>query len=210
MFNFNSLFSLIIFFACYLVDVHLKETKNYIKSNERTMLNKVILTVFVQNTTNLTSYLTYYDLVSSPCSKQNCDSPNGDCKDSNTCMCNNGFLYVPSFLNNTNTTQYCFYNQKNQGVSFLLELFFIIGIGHFYSGRILQGILKLLFVLFIIIYDCSFKIIWRSNSFKTFKKLQIFSYVLYFFLLLTQMTDLCLYGLNKYSDGNGLPLKSFA
>lgn len=185
-------------------------SKNYLKNKPFSSSTHNFFNSFVQQTSNSSNNITYYDIISAPCSNKTCYNPNGSCKDSNTCACNSGFLYVPLFLNSTDATQYCFYSQKSQGVSFLLELFFIIGIGHFYTGRMLQGLFKLLFVVFIISYDCGFKIIWRSQSFKTYKNLQLLSYVLYFILLLWQMTDLCLYGLNKYTDGNGIPLHSYS
>jgi len=187
-----------------------KSSTNFLKNQPLSTSTHNFFNSFVQQASNLSNNITFYDIISSPCSTKNCQSPNGSCKDSNTCVCNSGYLYVPLYLNSSNASQYCFYSQKSQGISFILELFLVVGIGHFYTGRMLQGIFKLIFVLFIISYDCGFKIIWRSQSLKTFKNLQIFSYVLYFILLVWQMTDLCLYGLNKYTDGNGVPLQSYS
>jgi hypothetical protein len=206
----NTILSIFIIIQYLCSSTYCDSSTNFLKNKPFTTTSHNFISSFIQQSSSSSNKITYYDIISSPCSTQNCKSPYGSCKDSNTCLCNSGQLYVPLFLSSSNASQYCFYSQKSQGIAFLLELMFVVGIGHFYSGRMLLGILKLMFVLLIICYDCGFKIIWRSKNLKTFKNLQSLSYVLYFTLLLWQMTDLCLYGLNKYTDGNGIPLHSYS
>ena len=135
------------------------------------------------------------------CNDETCNQKNGKCVDPNKCVCDIGYSNYK--LKSYHKT--CSYKLKNQIIAFLLEFFLWFGIGHFYCMRYLMGIIKLCTVLLIIIFDCTMKNIkFKSN--KARNCINIFIYCLYFILILWQIFDVCMFGMNKYKDGNGVPL----
>ena len=135
------------------------------------------------------------------CNDQTCNQKNGKCVDPNKCVCNLGYSNYK--LKPSNKT--CSYKLKNQIIAFLLEFFLCFGVGHFYCLRYLMGIIKLCSFIVIIIFDCVMKNIkYKSN--KARNGITVFIYCLYFILILWQIFDICMFGMNKYKDGNGVPL----
>jgi len=52
--------------------------------------------------------------------------------------------------------------------------------------------------------------IFSKSTFKTKQSLNYFIYTLYFLIIVFQLVDVIMFGLNKYKDGNGnelIPLK---
>jgi hypothetical protein len=143
-----------------------------------------------------------YDLfyVDSECNNHNCPTERGYCQGTTRCVCRLGWANL-----NRDITYYCDYQQKSQKISFLLELFFPIGIGHFYSGRFLLGFAKLVVICGTVLLDFMVKGIDNAKS-RQKNNLIMFVYTLYLFILIWQVFDLVMIGLNKYTDGNGIPL----
>lgn len=135
------------------------------------------------------------------CNIENCKMPYGTCLDGNTCVCSKGYAQDPN-----NNDSRCTYKLISQGAAFLLEFFLWVGIGHFYSGRIVFGAVKASFIAFTIILDCLVKYPLKSETISTQRCWNIFIYILYFITLAWQVFDVCMFGLNKHKDGNGVPL----
>ena len=87
------------------------------------------------------------------CSYSNCNPRTGNCIDKNICQCSIGYADISFITQQPADRLYCTYQQKNQLTAFLLEFVFGIGIGHFYAGRVINGLLK--FLLFGFILPCS-------------------------------------------------------
>jgi hypothetical protein len=168
----------------------LKKTKSKLKASEETTFEKIELTNF--------EYDLFY--VDSECNDQNCPSERGYCQTANRCVCKLGYANLVQNIN-----YYCDYNQKSQKISFLLEFFLPFGTGHIYSGRLILGFAKLLIISGTIFLDILVKRMDSSKS-KHKNNLIMFVYSLYLFILFWQIFDITMIGLNKYPDGNGIPL----
>jgi hypothetical protein len=144
------------------------------------------------------------------CSETNCKSPNGQCTDQTTCRCNYGFAQIKETFAKLNETS-CSYELKSQQTFFAIELFTWIGAGHFYAGRMINGIVKLTYLLFVILLDCLLKKLCFNKVIGTKgqKTALILIYTLYSTILAWQIADIILIGINQYKDGNGYPLKSW-
>lgn len=136
------------------------------------------------------------------CNINNCEN----CISATKCQCPNGYAQDPKKEVKENELS-CTYKRKKQYVFFLLELFLPIGIGHFYAGRIINGIVKLLVMAAIIALD----IILKNKilkGFKTKQRFSIVSYILYFGILAWICIDIVCIGVNHYKDGKGISLYS--
>lgn len=133
------------------------------------------------------------------CTAETCS--NGYCKDKNTCVCKPGFAQGPS-----SDSKLCAYRLKRQMTAFLLELFLVVGVGHFYSGRYVFGGLKLLFIFSIMLFDLLVKYFFRSDKYMIQRGYNAVIYVLYFSVIFWQVFDVVMFGINRYSDGNDMPL----
>lgn len=143
------------------------------------------------------------------CSQQNCQLPNGVCTDDNTtCKCLNGYANFEVKGQET-YGYYCTYVQKKQLVAFLLEFFVSSGVGHFYAGRTLFGVMKLLVciapILISILMCCAVLSKDNSNCWGLFVSITSCGFVCA--ALVWQLVDIIMFGLNKYKDGNGVPLQ---
>jgi hypothetical protein len=144
------------------------------------------------------------------CDNKNCPAPYAVCSDNNTCRCLPGYA---NFIAEGQATPgyYCNYEQKKQLVAFLLEMFVSMGVGHFYTGRVLMGIIKLLVllgpVMFGILMCCS-SIIKSSSDTSSCAGLffMVGSCACVCAALVWQLVDLIMFGINNYKDGNGVPL----
>jgi hypothetical protein len=119
----------------------------------------------------------------------------------------------------------CQYVQKKQITAFFLELFLWCGIGHFYSGRILIGIIKLIFFIsFFVIYGFLRRYASKEDDNDIFisvdddseclpeqveKLLGILFCIVCCGLFIWQVIDLVMFASNKYYDGNGVPLTNW-
>lgn len=143
-----------------------------------------------------------------------------------TCICDEGWVTLP---NSKKDDVMCCYKQKSQFMAFLLEFLFGFGFGHFYIGNYFMGSLKCCTYIFIccvsyLIIFCfcikndrhsSFKY-ERTNANETVVKFyssplsyKIFNAILISCILvyvIWQMTDIFMFGLNFFNDGNDVPL----
>jgi hypothetical protein len=141
------------------------------------------------------------------CTATNCKDPYGKCTDGQTCQCNKGFAQMINKTVQLNQNS-CSYEMYRQKTAFMLEFFLPFGVGHFYSGRISFGIGKLFFIVIVLIMDfILIRFIYKSNekSIKTQRFGQFFILFLYFSLIVFHVVDLCMWGLNKWRDGNAMP-----
>ena len=135
-------------------------------------------------------------------------SGNGACNDSKTdCICNVSY----STINKDSSTVRCDYLMKSQLKAFLLELFVGFGAGHFYSLRYLHASLKLVAFLFGIYLICLFPLTAKCISDKFDSDFFVFFVSCFYYLCVIGLAfwfvwDLVMFGLNKYNDGNDLPL----
>ena len=140
------------------------------------------------------------------CTKDSCS--NGKCVDGD-CICFEGYASNISKLKTykkKSQVVFCEYKLKEHIVAFLLETFFVIGIGHLYSGRMTHGIVKMLCILLFIVLDVIIKNLMGGKSLKARNGYYSFSLALYFSIIIYQLFDIVMLGLNRYSDGNGMPL----
>jgi hypothetical protein len=144
------------------------------------------------------------------CNYNTCPLPNV-CTDATTCICATGYADVPTLTQDP--TMACIYVQKKQLVAFLLEFFVANGIGHFYAGRILFGVLKLLvflgpIIIGIMMCCCGLALKPSENTSSCMGLcLMIFSCTFCCGALVWQLVDLIMFGMNKYRDGNNVPLQ---
>jgi hypothetical protein len=196
---------------------HNNNLKPDIKSTEIKELNLDFR--FKYNTTEL---LTKQDQDSSKglsliirCSKINC--LNGNCIDKDTCVCQHGYSTynftdgeykikdkdkIEKGVNDKRF--YCDYKMKSQIVAFLLEVGFILGIGHIYLGRILHGLLKMNVILLFLFLDIFIKNKIGNKSLKSKNMYYNFSLFCYICIILFHLVDIVMMGLNKYNDGYGM------
>ena len=138
-----------------------------------------------------------------PCTISNCDN----CITSNKCQCPSGYAQNPDEKVSPDVKS-CQYKQKYQTVFFILELLLPFGAGHFYAGRILNGILKLAIVIIAICADVIVKKILKT--FSSEQNFNIAMYAIYFCLLAWQMVDIVCIGINAYKDGKGISIHTMA
>lgn len=143
------------------------------------------------------------------CAAPKCEHPYGRCiEDNKTCACEQG--YVNDIQKNEDPAlikleKYCTYKQKKQLTAFLLELLIAMGVGHLYAGRLDLGLPKLFLTLLVcILGGARFK---ADSGVATI--LSIISCIVCCGLFVWEIVDLVFYGTNKYSDGNGKPLKEW-
>lgn len=179
----------------------------------------------ISNNDSNTKPLKYmYEINDIICNDKICDR--GVCISSSTCLCENGYVHfiekyknndnietekIVEEVSNTQTTSnedpLCNYKLKRQVSSFLLELFIPLGAGHFYADRDFFGGFKFFLAIMICVFCC----IVISN--KESKKLRIFFTIALGLLTIGFFTwhifDLVMFALNKYNDGNDIPLNSW-
>ena len=130
---------------------------------------------------------------------------NGDCIDNNNniCECNEKYSTYPH-----DAERLCSYKKKLQWIAFLLEAIPSFGIGHLYIKNYGFGIGKLIFwlitwLLLILMRYFSVQREWKDEMALKFGLLSsLFTTV----LIIWYITDLILFGLNRYTDGNNIDL----
>jgi hypothetical protein len=152
---------------------------------------------------------TYFYKDNIVCTQNNCPFPNV-CTDATVCRCAEGYANFHTETMDPNV--YCTYLQKKQLVAFLLEFFVTLGIGHFYAGRILFGVLKLLvylgpIIIGILMCCCGLALKPNENSSGCLGLMTLICSCAFCCAALAwQLADLIMFGLNNYKDGNGVPL----
>jgi len=145
-----------------------------------------------------------------------CNNPEKDCSGNgfcntqgNDCFCNSG--YTTLIIPEKTISAKCDYEMKQQLKAFLLELFVGFGAGHFYSLRYLHASLKLVAFLFGIYLICLFPLTAKCINDKFDSDFFVFFVSCYYYLCAIGLAfwfiwDLVYFGLNKYNDGNNVPL----
>jgi len=150
-----------------------------------------------------------------PCGKSKCVVSQGYCQEKTStskdndreCVCFEEFGTV------SNPFYYeCNYQKKSQLKAFLLELILSHGAGHFYLENYFFAIAKLLVWVFTYCFFIILKITCKSAEDN--KRISFMIAALAFFfcigMLCWQIFDVVLFGLNKYTDGNGVGLRSLS
>lgn len=160
-------------------------------------MNKIILglllilnfnkSVISQNTNNIINCT----------SDDNCNN-NGVCN-KNTCICNIGYTTYNSITK-------CNYKQKDQLIAFFLSLLLgIFGADQLYMGNYIIAIPKISITIVTICIFCSYKIDNNEIKEKTSCSLYLFSLIVFAWYI----SDVVMIGLNNYTDGNEILLKSW-
>jgi hypothetical protein len=128
---------------------------------------------------------------------------NGDWIDNNICECKEKYSTYPH-----DAERLCSYKKKLQWIAFLLEAIPSFGIGHLYIKNYGFGIGKLIFwlitwLLLILMRYYSVQREWKDEM---ALKFGLFSSIFTTVLIIWYITDLVLFGLNRYTDGNNIDL----
>jgi len=181
-------------------------------------------TVTASNTSP--SQSTLFDVYQPVCSTLTCQMPNAICSTNQNCHCLPGYANfqpqpqqnqpgAPQPTTTPNGNYPCQYKQKQQLVAFLLEFFLPFGIGHLYALRTVFGVLKLLFMfvtpcVLCCFVCCGIVTMDSLNSQKIFASLSAMIGLIYSLGAFSWMIiDLVFFGLNKYNDGNNVPLQGW-
>ena len=168
-------------------------------------MNIVLILYIIINSHNA-AYIPIYKYIESNCNLITCPSQQGYCK-SDQCNCYKGYL---TFRNNVDSDfKYCNYKQKHSLTALLLETFGLIGFGHFYSGRILSGIIKLVCFYFIICYGTQFVIQFMKETADSDIAYYIKIIICCICLgtpIVWHFIDLFNWSNNNYLDGNGMKM----
>jgi hypothetical protein len=150
-----------------------------------------------------------------PCGKSKCIVSQGYCKEKNSGKNNNEKECVcfEEFGTTENPNYYeCNYQKKSQLKAFLLELILSNGAGHFYLENYFWATAKLL--VWVITYYSFIVLKITCKSAEDNKKISFLIAALAFFfcigMLSWQIIDLVFFGLNKYTDGNGVQLRGWS
>ena len=105
----------------------------------------------------------------------------------------------------------CSYQRKKQTIALLLELILMFGIGHFYLGRSLIGVLK--FLLFSIGVSLIVALRIHSKTKEQYNPISLriayIGYTVFLAMVSWEFIDILMFLLNKYKDGNNIDLLGF-
>ena len=141
------------------------------------------------------------------CSETNCPKPNTCIDEYNFCMCDKSMANYP-FIGHNN--QYCTYKRKRQVVGFLWELFTNVGVGHYYIHHIVRGVFKsILTVTPLVIFTLGKLRLLKYwfNEGTTGIVMASIMCACGLAAFVWWLVDAFMFGLNKYRDYNGVPLK---
>ena len=128
-----------------------------------------------------------YDL----CNEDNCPINRGTCSGENFCFCFDGFIST------FQTSSFCDYEQKDRVLYFILEFVLSFGMGHFYAGNYIYGMIK--FISYILIFGVYFG---KFNKKKGIDAARIRLFLWLIFTLWQMIDSLCI-GRGIYTDGKG-------
>lgn len=147
------------------------------------------------------------------CTHINCPNPNF-CINGKACACSNGYVnFKPHhYLLNQNykfDQVFCTYQQKKRIPAALLE-FFVTGMGHFYCGRVINGLFKIgisLSPFIVLIFICCLKVVKHENEAEGVIKILI-CYICFgcCAIIIWQILDVIAFLMGFYNDGYGIPL----
>jgi len=139
------------------------------------------------------------------CNTTVCQAPNY-CQES-VCLCDDKYANYP-FIGYRG--QYCTYKRKRQVVAFLWELFTNVGVGHYYIHQVVRGVFKTIMMvtpLTIFILGKLKLLKWKFNEGTTGIVMCSILSATGAGAFIWWLVDAILFGLNKYRDFNGVPLK---
>ena len=129
------------------------------------------------------------------CNKFICN--NGNCFN-NKCICDYGYIT----LKKRKSTISCDYKQKERIIALFLEFFFPIGVGHFYVGNFLLGILKLsLFIIILLSISTGICFSFYSKQYVIVPFFILCLSILIF--IIWYLVDIFKFTFGLYSDGYG-------
>ena len=127
------------------------------------------------------------------CNEDNCPLDRGTCSGENFCFCFDGFISTYE------TPTLCDYVQKDRTLYFILEFVLSLGIGHFYVGNYIYGIIKL--ICYLGIYGLYFGAYLNKKGIDA-ARIRLFLWVI---ISIWQFVDgLCIFR-GIYTDGNDMP-----
>jgi hypothetical protein len=144
------------------------------------------------------------DIPDLECGKKVCYRNYGTCfGNGTTCICNSTHETYPE-----DSVVMCNYTRKSQLIAFLLECFITFGAGHIYVMNLTQGIIKFLFwalgySLFISLRVLSKK---REENDATTLIISLGGCICCVGMVIWQLIDVIMFGLNSYQDGYGIDL----
>jgi hypothetical protein len=175
-------------------------------TNSAKIKETTFLKIVKENSLNITETAEVYTFsAEGPCSSSNCKDPYGTCSDINTCKCNSGWAQTPN-QNVSEQNISCSYSLKSLLWFFAIELFTVLGFGHFYAARFIFGAIKLSIfgLLFILDFALGGCLVYDRNKAPIFYNYLIWT--LYIIVFIFHTVDLILIGTNNYKDGNGYPI----
>ena len=128
-----------------------------------------------------------YDL----CNEDNCPNNRGTCSGENFCFCFDGFIST------FQTSSFCDYKQKDRVLYFILEFVLSFGMGHFYAGNYIYGMIK--FIAYILIFGLYFGKFHKKKGIDA-ARIRLFLWLIF---TLWQMIDSLCIGRGIYTDGKG-------
>ena len=154
---------------------------------------------------NKNTPITYKDT----CNPNTCMEPNY-CTSNKLCKCVGDYI---TFNLDDNDNKFCNYQQKRQLTALLLEIIFPIGFGHFYSERVLCGMIKfivyaLVGIYGILVFKRGIPINLKKANGEDFLHFMIAS-VLICGAFTWHVFDVYMLFTNRYYDGNGISMITF-
>lgn len=164
-----------------------------------------------QSASNQITSKNFRKLIQFQCKNDYIDcSGHGRCNDDKTaCECDAGFTTFPE-----ESSVQCNYEKKKQIAAFLYEFFLGFGAGHFYCERYLNASLKLAAFIFGVLIICLLPLTAKYINDKFDSDCLVlttscFYYICAMGLAFWFIYDLVKFGMNKYLDGNGIPLANW-
>lgn len=189
-----------IFICLYIPIVQLYQFRR--EQREVTPISNIILNPLYPNTTFVSD--NNQDYGQGLCSNlYNCFLPYGICLNSTTCMC------MPDYANYYKKgvsvyEMFCSYKKKKVIVAGLLELFLPLGLGHYYAGHYVLGLIK--FSYNFIIYSMGCILYWKGFKSDATFGLMGLCILLGCLTPLWNIVDLFLFFTGYYRDGNGVKM----
>jgi hypothetical protein len=175
------------------------------------------LTLYDSEIENLKGYQMASNQISSPSFRNlatfKCENEATDCsghgtcnEDKNACICQKEWATFPD-----DSQPQCNYHKKRQLVAFLFEFFLGFGAGHFYCENYVNASLKLVSFLFGICIICLLPLSAKFINDKCESDCLVITTSCFYYLCAMGLAfwfiyDLVIFGMNKYLDGNGIPL----
>ena len=161
-------------------------------------------------------FINFFQIQMAQCNTSTCPLPN-TCLTNKICKCQPGFA---NYSTDPNSTIICSYKMKKQLTAFLLQFLVCNGAGHFYVGNIKYAVPQLLLSLLLCCFPCisaclgmGFNLKSKSENAEPRSGMALVLLALYCItacvLLAWWLADAIIFGMNKYTDSNGIPLESW-